>query len=72
MLLSRGSLQKAAEKAVKATEKIDIAGLSFDSLSSLVYADYSVNGAELGRGMADTVNGLFKNVPSGKPIMVSA
>ena len=72
MLLSRGSLQKAAEKAVKAAEKIDIAGLSFDSLSSLVYADYSVNGAELGRGMADTVNGLFKNVPSGKPIMVSA
>ena len=72
MLLSRASLKKAIEKSVNASDGYGFAGVAFGSLSSISYADYSVNGAELGGGMAETVSGLFSGKAIKKKLMVSA
>ncbi len=72
MLLSRNSLKKAVEKSFKAIEDYGFAGAAFGSLSSISYADYSVNGAELGGGMSDTVIGLLSGKNIKKKVMVSA
>lgn len=72
MMLSRNSLNKAMEKSLSAIDSYDFAGASFGSLSSISYADYSVNGAELGGGMSDTVIGLLSKENIKKKVMVSA
>ncbi len=72
MLLSRASLKRAVEKAVNAADNYGFAGAAFGSLSSVSYADYSVNGAELGGGMAETVSDLLSGKSIKKKLLVSA
>ena len=61
-LLSRGLLKDGAGKVQKKISKWDLPGVSFETLTSMAYSDYSVKGNEYyGRGKTDEdVNEIIK------------
>jgi len=61
-LLARELLSDGAGKVLKAVKKWDIPGVSFETLTTMSYSDYSAKGNEYyGRGKtAEDVNGIIK------------
>lgn len=61
-LLQRELIGKAAEKALKAAEKLGITGVSFDSLGSVAYSDYVDEKYYNKEGTQEQVADIIKNV----------
>ena len=71
MLLSRGKLEKAVDKAVEATADYGIDGIALESLSYAAYSDYGVNGSEVSSGMSKAVEELFSRAGENMEVLSS-
>lgn len=58
-VLSIDNLQKASEKVMKCSKKMGLSGISYNSLSSTVYSDYSKQDYYINGGIREKVNELY-------------
>ena len=71
-ILSRGKLGLAVDKGVAATDKYNIQGVAFESLTNNVYSDYKVEGASASAGMINQVRELLAGAGANKMILGNA
>lgn len=63
-LLQRSLVEKSAEKALSAAEKLGITGISLDSLGSVAYSDYVDEKFYNKEGTQEQVSEILKNIKS--------
>lgn len=61
MLLSRNKLSSALQKAVYASEKFGLSGVSVSTLSKSIYSDYNINDIDAFANMSEQITKLFSD-----------
>lgn len=68
-ILSRKKLADAVERCIDITDEYGMYCISLESLTSSIYADYSMDGAEVAAGMGDAVSQLLNTVRKTKTVI---
>ncbi len=70
-LLSRGELENALKRAIKATDGYEIGGISLDSIGNTLYSDYGINGAGVGENMGVQAKKLLDKAGEKHTVLLS-